>query len=55
MPVIECNVWGNGLAKGDHGDHANTMSLHEYSLGTTLDYLRAIVYAKRSHRVTVMR
>lgn len=53
--VIECNVWGNGLAKGDHGDHADIVSVREYCLGTGLDYLRAIVCAKPSHGVTIMR
>lgn len=48
------NVWGNGPAKGDHGDHADTTRVHEYSLGSGLDYLRAIVYAKASHGVTIM-
>lgn len=57
MRVSNTNVWGNGLAKGDHGDHAHTppYKLHEYSLGTGLDYLRAIVCAKPSHGVTIMR
>lgn len=55
MRLSNANVWGNGLAKGDHGDHADTMSPHEYSLGIGLDYLRAIVCAKPSHGVTIMR
>lgn len=53
--LSNANVWGNGLAKGDHGDHADTTSVHGYSLGIGLDYLRAIVCAKPSHGVTIMR